>query len=240
LLIDGVFVPGLHRKLHQLSPTLLFESLPGCNDETRDVSPFLVPYAKSASNLALRLKQCNGWPMLSAIETSESQSELAERLAAWCIVEVDGQRFNFRFPDTRRLPDIFSVLTDAQKSQMAGPARRWSFIARDGTWRELSVASVASAIADRPAVLDERQFAELVADSEADEVLTMLRDRGYVIESDPYLHHSIVSQALGAARNSALDVGAKLDWCERCVGDGELMATEQAAARFSSWLADSV
>ena len=240
LLIDGVFLPGLHRKLHQLSPTLLFESLPGCNDETRDVSPFLIPYKTTSPHLARHLDQCSGRPMVSVIETGESQAELAERLAAWCIVEVDGQRFNFRFPDTRRLPTIFSVLTPEQKSQMTGPAMRWSFIARDGSWRELPVASVVSAIADRPAILNEQQFAELVADSEADEMLTLLQDRGYVIDSDPYLYYSIVSQALRVAQSSALAVGAKLDWCERCVGDGELMAADQGAARFASWLAVSV
>ncbi len=240
LLIDGVFVPGLHRKLHQLSPTLLFESLPGCNDETRDVSPFLIPYEMTTPHLAKRLTQCSGWPMISVIETSESQAELAERLAAWCIVEVGGQRFNFRFPDTRRLPTIFSVLTQEQKNQMSGPAKRWSYIARDGTWHELPVQSVVSVIADRPTVLNEQQFGELVADSEIDEMLTMLLDRGYVIEADPYLHYSIVSQALRVAQYSTLDVGAKLDWCESCVGDGELMAAEQMEARFVSWCAVSV
>lgn len=240
LLIDGVFLPGLHRKLHQLSPTLLFESLPGCNDETRDVSPFLIPYKTAAPHLARTLDQCNGWPMVSVMETSETQAELAKRLAAWCIVEVDGQRFNFRFPDTRRLPTIFSVLTPEQKSQMTGPAKRWSFIARDGSWQELPVAPMASATAGRPTMLNEQQFAELVADSEPDEMLALLQDRGYVIDSDPHLYYSIVAQALRVARNNALSAGAKLDWCERCVGDGELMTTDQGAARFASWLAVSV
>lgn len=116
LLIDGAFLPGLRRKLAALSPTLLFEFLPGCNDNTRDVSPLLL----ACMPAALRwLERTSGWPMLSVIATRESQRQLAERLAAWCIIEADGQRFNFRFPDTRRLPAIFAALTSGQQAQMA-------------------------------------------------------------------------------------------------------------------------
>jgi hypothetical protein len=67
------------------------------------------------------LDKCSGWPMMCAIETPESQAELAARLAAWCVVEVDDQRFNFRFPDTRRLPAIFDALTPTQRAEFAGP-----------------------------------------------------------------------------------------------------------------------
>ncbi|HEX9173338.1 MAG TPA: DUF4123 domain-containing protein, partial [Telluria sp.] len=106
LLIDGVFVPGLYRLVSAAlpspqAPTLLFESLPCCSDKTRDVSPFIVPYQSSNIRLQRLLERCSGWPMMSAIETAESQAELTARLAAWCVVEVGEQRFNFRFPDTR-------------------------------------------------------------------------------------------------------------------------------------------
>jgi hypothetical protein len=238
LLLDGVFVPKLHRKMAELSPALLFESLPGCNDETRDVSPFLIPYEKNSPHFARYLAQCSGWPMVSVIETSENKSELAERLAAWCVIEADGQRFNFRFPDTRRLPTIFSVLTQEQKSQMAGPAKRWSFVGRDGTWQDLPVVPTVCSVVDRPA-LDERQFAKLVGDSESDEMLTMLVDRGYDIVSEPYLYYEIVSRALGAAQNRLLDAWAKLDWCEYCVREGKLTTTEQIAANFATWHTES-
>lgn len=122
--------------------------------------------------------------MVSVIETRENKSELAERLAAWCVIEADGQRFTLRFPDTRRLPTIFSVLTHEQKGQMAGPAKRWSFVGRDGTWQQPPVVSAVCAVVDKPA-LDEWQFAKLVGDSESDEMLTMVVDRGYDIVRDP-------------------------------------------------------
>src|SRR5665647_300575 len=72
LLIDGVFVPGLHRLLDAALPSsqataLLFETLPSCSDETRDVSPFLLPYRPSHTRVQTLLGRCSGWPMVSAI-----------------------------------------------------------------------------------------------------------------------------------------------------------------------------
>jgi hypothetical protein len=143
LLVDGVFVPGLHRLIKAAlppsdAPTLLFEALPGCNDKTKDVSPFLIRYHPSNAELNALLGKCTGFPMISAIETVERQADLTERLAAWCVVHADGHRFNFRFPDTRRLPGIFRVLTPLQRSELAGPATRWSYVNRSDfgkSWR---------------------------------------------------------------------------------------------------------
>jgi hypothetical protein len=52
LLVDGAFVPGIHRRVKavvsaEYAPSLLFEALPSCSDATRDVSPFLVPFQPS-------------------------------------------------------------------------------------------------------------------------------------------------------------------------------------------------
>lgn len=40
-LVDGAFVPGLHRKLGNERKAILFASLPGCTEEAVDASPFL-------------------------------------------------------------------------------------------------------------------------------------------------------------------------------------------------------
>jgi hypothetical protein len=224
LLLDGVFLPGLHRKLAALSPSLLFEALPGCTDATRDVSPLLLDYAAvlSAAPEAPWLARCSGWPMLSAIATRESQSELAARLAAWCIIEADGQRFNFRFPDTRRLPAIHAALTGEQQAQLAGPAVSWSYIARDGHWRQLPVPLRDSAHAERPVALGAQQFASLVADSEADEILTMLHERGHDHSQNRHGAYLLVAQALAAIVGEPLDTYDKADWCERWLRRGPL------------------
>lgn len=52
LLIDGVFIPGFHRSIaaalgYGEDVHFLFSDLPGFDDETRDVSPFLVRYSTS-------------------------------------------------------------------------------------------------------------------------------------------------------------------------------------------------
>lgn len=240
LLIDGVFIPGLHRRFKAvmpstLMPSLLFEGIPSCSDRTRDVSPFLVPFQSANSRFVALLRECSGWPMICAIETAESQGELTERLAAWCVVEVDGQRFNFRFPDTRRLPAIFSALSADQLARLAGPATRWSYIDRSGKWQELAVPGTPCAIADRPR-LDDEQFAKLVNDSEADEVISILVYRGYAVR----LHaqdYATVSLALRVTHNVGLDTVSKLAWCESCLADAQPLDERQLAARLPLWMA---
>ena len=243
LLIDGVFVPGLHR-LFKASlpssqvPSLLFETLPGCSDSTRDVSPFLVRVQASNQRFRSLLAKCSGWPMMCAIETPESQAELAARLAVWCVVEIDNQRFNFRFPDTRRLPAIFDALTLVQRAGLAGPATRWSYIDRTGRWKELVVTGTPSAIADRPR-LDDEQFAKLVNDSDADEVISMLAYRGHEASGSHSRHHATVSRALRATRGANLDTTSTLAWCESCLLKGVSHDDIELTERFSQWFASS-
>ncbi|SFU88717.1 DUF4123 domain-containing protein [Pseudoduganella namucuonensis] len=236
LLVDGVFVPGLHRHVAIAtpanSPALLFESLPGCSEAARDVSPFVMLYDATAKRLPALLAKCSGWPMVSAIETTESLEELAARLAAWCVVYADGQRFNFRFPDTRRLPGIFSALTPWQQGLLTGPASRWSYIGRNGEWMELSVPAIDSAIAEDSPELDDAQFGRMVGDSEADEVLVQLADRGYVPKR-PSRSHAIVSRALLAADAGKLDRELRVDWCAACLADGE--PALDAHAKLENW-----
>lgn len=240
LLIDGVFVAGLHRRIKAVmpateAPSLLFEGLPSCSDGTRDVSPFLVRYQPSNSRMRSLLEKCSGWPMICAIETAESQAELTERLAAWCVVEVDDQRFNFRFPDTRRLPTIFGALSGEQRAALAGPATRWSYIDRSGKWQDLAVTGTPCAIAVRPR-LDDQQFAKLVSDSEADEVISILASRGYALVSHSQ-DYATVSLALRVSRTVCMDTVSKVGWCESCLVDGQARDADHLAERLPQWIA---
>lgn len=240
LLIDGAFIPGLHRRIAATvpalhAPSLLFEKLPGCSEKSRDVSPFLVEFQPTNPRFLALLEQCSRWPMLCAIETSENLAQLTERLAAWCVVEVDGQRFNFRFPDTRRLPAIFAALSDQQRAEFAGPATRWSYIDRSGKWQELAVPRVQSATAGRPRLEDE-QFIKLVDDCEADEVISILMYRGQEIESYSR-YHAIVSLALYVARNADLDTQSKAAWCAFCLNGRLSYEANELAARLPQWMA---
>jgi hypothetical protein len=241
LLVDGVFIPGLHRLFNAVlpprqAPTLLFEELPGCTEETRDVSPFLVPCDPSNPHLHRILGKCSGFPMLSVIETTENQADITARLAAWCVVAVDDQRFNFRFPDTRRLPVIFQTLKLAQQVQFAGPASRWSYIDRNGDWGELAVPRTPSPIEGRPE-LDEQQFARLVSASEVDEAISILAYRATMPPSLNSRLHADLSVALRVAKD--LDWTSKLNWCESFLRDKQSQDESSVISQFARWTAQS-
>lgn len=234
LLIDGVFVNGAHRVFDDKEKGVLFDTLPCCTDATRDVSPFIVSFEPTDRRQRVLFERCSGWPMVSAIETSESLTELSSRLAAWCVIEVDNQRFNFRFPDTRRLPAIFRTLTPQQRATFAGPMKRWSYVARDGKWEELPVSGNSGESAADP-ILDKRQFASLVDDSRADELLVLLRDRGYNVYNLPSRSYFIVTTALRVASTAGLEEDKVLPWCvwfwERDKCDDDAVA----ASMLQSW-----
>jgi hypothetical protein len=237
LLLDGAFVPGLHRRLHVERKAILFAALRGCTDEVRDVSPFLAPFSPDEKVLKSLLSRSNRWPMVSVIATPELLEQLTDRLAAWCVVEADGQRFNFRFPDTRRLPAIFGTLSPVQRAQIAGPATSWSFIGRDGRWCELELDGCDMDIAAEP-VLDQRQFAHLVADSRVDEVLVLLNDRGAQVFRHPSRSHALLMAALRAAHMEQLPDDALLDWCEWFWRQDRLHDDSGAVSMLQAWRND--
>lgn len=215
LLIDGAFVPGLHRRISVCYKKSLFASLPGADDKAIDVSPFLTPFSSGDKIVNALLRDCCGWPMVSAIETPDSLEQLASRLSVWCIIDVGGQRFNFRFADTRRLPAIFSILTEVQRSEFVGPAVRWSYTARNGQWCELDVRYSSAKPAVEPG-LTEAQFSDLVADSLVDEIMVALRGRGHGVFMSPYQSYKLICLALEAASSieTVLADMDLIDWCE--------------------------
>lgn len=240
LLLDGVFVPDIYRAVQPAlgarSVSMLFERLPSCSDATRAVSPFLLPYRPASAQLARVLSRCSGWPMVSAIETSERIEDLTARLAAWCIVENDGQRFNLRYPDTRRLPGLWAVLTPLQRRTLAGPASNWCYMDRDGTWQALTLPQDPHSIADRPQ-LDEQQFATMVADSEADEILALLRSRRRLPDIKPSQQHALVQHALRLARRDQLDMESHPEWCDFFLQKGLHMDDSEGAIMLGAWMA---
>lgn len=235
LLIDGAFLPDFYLVVNKAlngngKLWLLFDDVPGSTRETLAVSPFLVACSAMLTSM---LMQCSGWPLLSAIETTETIADLAKRLGAWCIVENGNQRFNFRFPDTRRLPAIFAALTDTQRSTLSGPAHRWSYIGRDGAWAELAISATGSAIANHP-TLDDRQFAAIVGDSEVDETIVLLQDRGPLPEKLPSEIHALLRDALRVANLVRLDQDLHLEWCTHCLR----LTGHPTVAAVNVWRAD--
>jgi hypothetical protein len=172
--------------------------------------------------------------MLSLIETPETLAQLSARLSAWCLVEADGQRFNFRFPDTRRLPAIFQALDSTQRAQFAGPATLWSYVSREGRWNELGVTGVGAEPAANP-VLNNRQFASLVDDSRADELLSLFSDRGYELGKHPSVSHARVTAALRVAVLAKLPDDDVLPWCTWFWQHAKSHHDSAATAGFQAW-----
>jgi hypothetical protein len=211
--LDGAFVPGLHKILADDCKAILFALLPGCTQQAMDASPFLMQSDPATQVMKSLLRQCNRWPMVSVIETPESLEQLARRLSAWCVVEADCQRFNFRFSDTRRLPAIFNTLNPLQRRYFIGPAVRWAYVARDGCWCELPVEPSNSDVAVDP-VLDNHQFDILVDDSRTDELTVLLSDRGHEVSRHPSKSYKLLSSALRVARAEKLHDDDMFAWCE--------------------------
>jgi hypothetical protein len=236
VLIDGAFGPGLHRRLPAGRYALLFEGLPGSGRSTLDVSPFVLPFSPDDRDVNAVLRGCQGWPMVNVIETPEPWQDLAARLAAWCVIEADGQRFNLRFADTRRLPAVLKTLTASQRRQFAGPAVSWSYIARDGTWHTLALDGADEHIASDPQ-LDEAQFGALVEDSRADEILARLAaspDCGAFLPSKAY---TLISSALASARKIGLTDRDLVGWCDWLWTRGGPGDTEDMTGLVDMWKA---
>ncbi|MFC0253881.1 DUF4123 domain-containing protein [Massilia consociata] len=237
LLIDGAFVPGLHRRIAAGRKALLFEALPASGPSALDVSPFVLPFVPDDRALGPVLRGCQGWPMVSVIATPEPWRELAARLAAWCVIEADGQRFNFRFADTRRLPAILKSLDRTQHAQFCGPAVSWSHMGRDGNWRTLALGGAGDAIATAPQ-LDDAQFAALVEDSRADEVLAQLAAHPDRAAYRPSQAHALISSALAPALKAGLGNRELVDWCGWLLAHGGRdKAPEHIVRLFAAWQA---
>jgi hypothetical protein len=241
LLLDGVFVPGLHRAIRAALPTetapqLLFEGLPGCNDDTRDVSPFLFSYLPENLKLRKALLRCDGWPMVHAITTPQTLQALSQRLAEWCIVEADGQRFNLRFADTRRLPGIFMNLSEEQRAHFVGPSTAWHTIGRDGHWQPMDGLPQAPAAKPLDSRLTTAQFCAMVGDGEADGILTILVDRGRQWQRPHSAVYAVAALALKTADPLALDDGVRVDWCEACLDDATLLQPLHPLENLQHWL----
>ena len=55
-LIHGGLIPRLHRKVENDRKTILFEPLPGCSDEAKDVSPFLMRFDSAGKRASYVLR----------------------------------------------------------------------------------------------------------------------------------------------------------------------------------------
>lgn len=243
LLLDGAFIPGIHRRFSlalQASEKLnfLFEDLPGWREAVRDVSPFVIEYGRANVRLKQALNECSGWPMVSALCTPEPEVSFIQRLARWCVVEAAGQNINLRFPDTRRLPDIYSVLTDEQRADMLGPAGHCSYMGRDGRWLHIALSSQDQESNMQPK-LTAAQFEALVACSEGDSVLAQLESRNAHVGERPLsAQYQKVCNAIALAKMRKLERRDMLNWCEFSLE--QTVSDDGLAGLFDAWHSERI
>lgn len=180
LLLDAAFLPGVTARLHALgaAPHLVFEHLGETRADALAVSPCVVAHRPGRAAFRAVLRDCDTRPMVTALVTRETPDRLAARLARWVIVQVTDSAFHLRLADTRRLPALAGALRPEQLADAIGPVAQWRCIGRDGRWQELPRPAWEKAPPRPPfpqaASLDDAQFATLVQDSEADELLAVL------------------------------------------------------------------
>lgn len=240
-LLDCAFAERAHTVIRkqQLPSRSLFDLSENPSHELQAVSPTLVPLTPDAGPQwrdVLRLT--DGWPMLSLILTPESLDELALRLSPWCIVNADGQSFVFRFPDTRRLPAIVDTLTPEQHGAFFGPARAWRYRTRSAQWADLPLPAIPLPTADQ-VKLDARQCAQLIKDSEADEIMAYLsvNEPTVMLPYHPAAAHKLVTQGLKGADRYDIADADRVQWCSMVLQQPKLEQIPAAVPLLASLLA---
>jgi hypothetical protein len=237
-LLDCVFADQCHVaiKKHRLPSRSLYDLSNDPSPVLQAVSPTLVPLT-TANIPAWRevLRLTDGMPMLSMIATPESIDALAQRLHPWCIVNADGEHYVFRFPDTRRLPGVVGVMTPRQHGAFFGPAHAWHHRTRSAQWAELPLPEASFSPVDA-VKLNAEQFAQLIADSEADTIISHLHtyEPALIQPYHPALAHDLIAQGLKRADHYGIEDRDRIEWCGLFLKQPEMDCMPQAAPLLTS------
>lgn len=209
--------------------------------ELGDVSPRVValecePSAREAQ-LRWLIRSCADMPMLSFIASPLSAAELASGLAGLVLARTpDGLEWPLRFADTRVLPSLLRTLDARQQHAHLPPLGHWWWPDRAGQLQVFrpSTAPLGSAGAGALA-LSEQQFAQMVADSEADTLLAQLYEaRPELVRlHSPQDNHALVDQAVRLAQQRgfhAIPVQLRLAAIALLLGPGFAEQPDIAAA----------
>jgi hypothetical protein len=217
-------------KKSRLASRCLYDLSNDPSPELQAVSPTLVPLTPATATAWREAAgHTDGYPMLSIIATPESLDELALRLHPWCIVNADGEPYVFRFPDTRRLPGVVDALTPQQHGAFFGPAHAWRYRTRSTTWAELPLPKAPLPPAEE-AKLDADQFAQLMDDSEADQIIEHLHvhEPALIRPYHPAEACERIAQALKRADRYGIGQPDRVQWCSLFVQQPQLERIPEA------------
>lgn len=227
LLVDTAFLPNWHKRIDTgRAWCALFDEQSG-DSELLSVSPVVVTFTPDDHRLLSALGALSGAPALSAVVTPEPLAAWARRLAPWCVVEIDGQWFNCRFPDTRRLPGIWAALSQSQRASLAGPATAWAYIGRDGTWHTLRALPMAESPSMNEVSLTTGQFSRILADAEVDTLLFRCLTQGRHQQFSHAQRHAHVALALEVAQSVGLPEPDHWPWVDHWLSErGDALADD--------------
>ncbi|HPR08199.1 MAG TPA: DUF4123 domain-containing protein [Denitromonas sp.] len=147
-----------------------------------ELGPRLFPLANAdAVCVARLLSVTDRRPALSVIELPVRNGSAELGTLHWLAdaQTADGTRLYCRFTDTRILPEVLGILDPAQKTRLARAARRWAWVARDGTLQTTNIApaDTAEPSDDETSIhFNDAQFAALMQATEADTLFDILND----------------------------------------------------------------
>lgn len=209
LLLDAAHLPGVLNKpeIKQFDHINLFQHKGISRDAAgHALSPVLLTYSsQNQAGFLQLLNHADGLPMLSLWHTPETLEQLAERLAAWCIVKTPDQPLMLHFADTRILPVLVEQLDDEQSGHFLGPAITVLYQQRDGALQAITPKQPAQAAVQQVSLSDQ-QVQNLLAASEADGMLSALRTTRTLPQLDTSHEqlHNIVTRALQIAHQIGL------------------------------------
>jgi hypothetical protein len=153
-------------------------------DGLKEVAPHLIRLPDDAKKQHAWLQQlvdaCAGKPMLSMLISAISAEQLKQHFKPYLVARSeDSLEWPVRWADTRTLPGLIGALTDEEREHLLSPLYAWIAVDRQGEmidWKGDGNPRPVPANFDCWA-LDDARFEQLVAEAEADAVLSQIDDR---------------------------------------------------------------
>lgn len=172
-----------------------------------EVAPHLVRLPKQNKQRAWLQKlveACGGKPMLSMLISAIPAEQLREHFKPYLVARSeDSLEWPVRWADTRTLPGLIGALTDDQRKHLLSPVYAWIAVDRQGEmihWQGEGNPHPEPADFDCWP-LDEARFGKLLAEAEADAVLSQIDDRrpDLLVSDRPADIHARVARQLAIA-----------------------------------------
>jgi len=179
----------------------------------REVAPHLIQLPDEPNKQRTWLQQlvdaCGGKPMLSMLVSAISAERLREHFRPYLLAQSeDSLEWPVRWADTRTLPGLIGALTDVERRHLFSPLYTWIAVDRQGEmihWQ-----GEGDPHPEPPDFdcwpLDEARFGELLAEAEADAVLSQIDDRrpDLLVRDKPADIHARVARQLAIASRNKL------------------------------------